>query len=367
MALPVFGRAGGELPLLAVFVGQTPLQSPAASAIQDVDDDGLDDRREDALAEQYAPIVFHGELETSFPLSVESWLDATHLDFVGSTSRRRVVTGPLLQAQLLGHELRAGSTVVSSSRTRSRSKKISFALGNVPEAVRVRPLRPGDWVTYVHSYPNQAEGVTLQYWRAYAWNDARLLGIDIGHGGDWEAVSVHLDATSRPYRTTFLDHTGIVDVSTRVVWEGSHPLVWSEEGGHSSHPDRGKSQSSRWFRHETWTGGAVTRWDGVALGSSGGLRNVGEKSAPRNEQVFIQYSGLWGSVGRLFMTSGYWGPAFNETDAQCESGGSAYRPYLWRRAESAACGRVFIRAWCDGMSALALNVERECHATEDGR
>jgi hypothetical protein len=362
--LPVGERGAGEQTTVRV-----PTIQPARSALatQDVDRDGLDDRREDALAEQFAPIVFRGDRETSFPLSVESWLEATHLLLVGPASRQRVAAGPLTQAQLLGHQVHAGATVVSSSGTRSRSKGISFALENVSVAMRSRALRPDDWVTYVHSYPNEAGGVTLQYWWAYAWNDVRVLGIDMSHGGDWEAVAVHLDAASRPYRTTFLDHTGIVDGRDQVQWEGTHPLVWSEEGSHSNHPDKRGSKSSRWLRHETWSGGTVTRWDTVALGAGGGLRNVGEKSSPRNGQIFIQYSGLWGSPGRLFMTSGYWGPAFNETDARCEDGSSAYRPYLRRRAESAICGRIFIRAWCDGMDPSVLNIDRECHAVDDGR
>ena len=32
-----------------------------------------------------------------------------------------------------------------------------------------------------------------------------------------------------------------------------------------------------------------------------------------NGQVFLQYSGIWGSPGFLFESSGYWNLAFNET------------------------------------------------------
>src|SRR5439155_13326109 len=106
-------------------------------------------------------------------------------------------------------------------------------------------------------------GVTLQYWRAYAWNDARFAGLDVGHGGDWEAVIVHLDASLQPVRTAYLDHTGIVDWGASVRWEATHPLVWSEEGGHSSYPDSRHLRSSRFIRQPTWTGGMVTRWDGT--------------------------------------------------------------------------------------------------------
>src|SRR5262249_4823759 len=115
----------------------------------------------------------------------------------------------------------------------------------------------------------------------------------------------------------------------------------------------------------TWTGGSVLRWDSTVVGPSGGLRNLGEKTRPRNGQLFVQYSGLWGSRGRLFLTSGYWGPAFNETGATCEDGSLAYRSYLRPRAERADCGRIRINAWCDGVDPAKLDTRRECYASAD--
>jgi hypothetical protein len=193
----------------------------------------------------------------------------------------------------------------------------------------------------------------------------RILGIDLSHGGDWEAIAVHLDARLQPARTTYLGHSRIEDVTQSMKWEGTHPLVWSEEGGHSSYPDSRHSQSSRWFRHETWTGGSVTRWDSARVGISGGLRNVGEKTHPRNGQVFVQYTGLWGSRARFFITSGYWGPAFNETDADCDNGVQAYRSYVWPPAERTTCGRIYLKAWCDGADPTRLYLRAECYAASD--
>jgi len=339
--------------------------------LEDNDSDGIDDRLEDGLAERFAPIVYHGELETSFPVSVDWWLERTHLGTIDTTSwpgrTRRVVAGPLRQEQLLNHISPFDGVMVSSSGTRSRGKHVSFFLEDVPKSARPQSIRPEDWVTYVHSYPNESGGITLQYWRAYAWDDARFAGLDVGHGGDWEGIAVQLDSSLKPVKTTYLDHTGIVDWGGSVRWEGTHPLVWSEEGGHSSYPDNRHMRSAKFIRQDTWTGGVVTRWDGTVLGMSGGLLNVGEKSRPRNGQTFVQYSGLWGSPGSLFLTSGYWGPAFNETDAQCADGGPAYKPYLSRRADSSRCGRIYLKAWCDGMKDHPLNRAQECYATDDAR
>lgn len=345
--------------------GGTQTAAAVQPTASDADADGLEDAREDQLAELLAPIVFHGENETAFPTTVEAWLARTHLSTVDTSgSTVRVESGPLHQAVLLGQIASTSGMPVSSSGTRSRGKHLSFFLENVPAEDRSRSPDPSAWVTYVHSYPNEAGGITLQYWRAYTRNDATLLGIDVGHGGDWEAIAVHLDAAQRVRRTTYLDHSRIVDVSASARWTGTHPLVWSEEGGHSSYDGPARLRSQRWYRQETWTGGTVTRWDGVRLGTSGGLRNVGEKTHPRNGQVFIQYSGLWGARRRLFMTSGYWGPAFNETDASCADGSAAYRSYI-RRADNATCAPILLRAWCDGIDGSRLDVRAECHAAAD--
>ena len=122
---------------------------------------------------------------------------------------------------------------------------------------------PKDWITYVHSYSNSLGGITLQYWRAYTWNQAGVLGIDLSHGGDWEGIAVHLNSLLVPEKVAYLEHSEIVYETRRVQWEGNHPLVWSEEGGHSSFPSpHGGGLRSRWTRQETWTGGRVIWWNG---------------------------------------------------------------------------------------------------------
>jgi len=331
----------------------------------DVDEDGLSDALEDALAQRFAPIVFHGEQETTFPTNVDQWLTRTNLFFVGEDGiAQLVVPSPIQQTQLIGYTATVGDLKVASDGGRSRGKRVSFFLGNVAPG-RDKSLRPNDWVTYVHSYPNTLGGITVQYWRAYTRNDASFLGIDLSHGGDWEAIAVHLDRLQQPARVTYLDHAEIVDVTRVVKWEGSHPLVWSEEGSHSSYPDQSHSRSNRWVRHETWTGGTVTKWYSFRVGNSGGLLNIGEKMRPRNGQLFVRYSGLWGARQRLFVTSGYWGPAFNETDATCETGRHAYRSYLKRPAEQVDCGRIRLNAWCDNADPNRLDLGAACFAASD--
>lgn len=135
------------------------------------------------------------------------------------------------------------------------------------------------------------------------------------------------------------------------VENNSHPVVYAEKGGHASFP-RGQRNG---IRQEAWgreNGASVTWHDGRVL-TAGTLLNIGEKTAPLNEQYFIQYSGLWGKPSDFpvpempvyYWSSGYWGPAYNETEMNEGSG--------------------FIKAWGDGAANIekALGNVREFYCT----
>lgn len=341
-----------------------------AGLLTDEDRDGIDDVVEDWLAERFAPIVYHGESETSYPVTVDWWLARTSLSVVDQRGlRKRMVTGPVTQSVLTEQLLCASEEHgLSSELTRSREKEVTYYLENVTPQVRNgQQDDPAAWVTYVHSFSNVIGGVTIQYWRGYTWNDANVSLFDFSHGGDWEGIAVHLNSLLKPEEVSFLDHSGITHEKENVQWEGTHPRVWSEEGGHSSRPDARKMRSSRFISQEAWTSGRVVWWDGSVRGTSGGLVNIGERTNPRNGQTFVKYAGLWGAPRRLFLTSGYWGPAFNETAAECADGTDAYGPGLSHRAESVSCGRIFIRAWCDDMNGHLLDLSLECYPARESR
>ena len=336
--------------------------------VTDEDRDGIDDVCEDWLAERFAPVLHHGDRETNYPVSVDWWLSRTDLSVVDSErNRRRKVSAPIPQMELIEQSLSSGNfDVLSSYETRSRIKEVTFYLENV--ALQFREGQKNEtsgWITYVHSFGNDLGGVTIQYWRCYSWNEANFLGFDFSHGGDWESIAVHLNAHLTADKVSFLDHSGIAYERADVQWEGTHPKVWSEEGDHASYPNSRNLKSSRFIVQETWTSGRVIWCDGLSRGNSGGLVNIGEKTNPRNGQSFVKYSGLWGATKKLFLTSGYWGPAFNETGAQCADASEAYGPTLRPRAKSPDCGKIFMKAWCDGMNRQLIDRNCECYAARE--
>jgi len=323
----------------------------------DADQDGIIDSEEQRLAEQYAPIVVYDKDDANLPASVDWVLQQTRLNYADShiqtihplpfipaivllrvDQSHSVAALPLKQQDLIGHDS-GDAAHIRSDGTRSSRRLHTFVLEDLDGSARVGSLNTHDWITYIHAFRNYYGGVTLQYWRSYAYNtgaQSEPVAID-NHGGDWECVQVVLDNTLKVVNYRLLGHTGIeVRPPDPVQREGDHVIIYSEPGGHASRFSCVPTETSftihrLWLndlnipsntiRQQTWTGGKVS-WPspdwrghigdaGDKITPSGGLVNMGEKMHPLSGQVFVQYSGLWGSLGNMF--SGYWGPAYNET------------------------------------------------------
>jgi hypothetical protein len=205
------------------------------TGVGDGDRDGLADAEEQILAERFAPIVYHSSDESNFPTNVDWFLSKTSLWFYhyANPELRRLVVDKPSQSQLLGNRATDSGDPprdVRSDGTRSDNKLVTFYLRDVAGPYRVGSTDSKGWVTYFHSYRNNVNGVTIQYWRFYAYNDAFN-----DHGGDWEGVHVVLDADLRPSRIGLLQHEKIEYKSfTEFLHEGNHPYIFSEGGGHGS-------------------------------------------------------------------------------------------------------------------------------------
>lgn len=307
----------------------------------DCDKDGILDSLEQTLAEKFAPIIFHDSTEQNMLTNVDEFLLHTSLfiyddecDFPSGDTHKLVKDKPSqndLIEQSFDDNFCGSAGLVKSNCTRSISKQRTYYLKDVNTDFEKGSSDTKSWTTYFHSYKNIYSGITIQYWRFYSFNTGfRLSQFDFSHGGDWESIQVVLDSHLNPIFADLLGHTSI----DRYTWnslnnENDHLLILSKKGSHSSIPYK----NQQGVKQETWTNGKVYQLNGNISGT-GALLNIGEKLHPMNGQVFIQYSGIWGSPGDFYFTSGYWSPSYNETDMNNDN--------------------QFIKAWCNEM----LNAEQ---------
>lgn len=403
-----FGRSFGVGTQSAVTDNQSKLSKICAGVASDpithdIDADSIPDGCEKVLAETFAPIIYHSKLEPNYPANVDWFLKHTHLKFHDSSCApppNETINSPS-QNDLISQRFDRSCNTVEpfiSNGTRSKDKMRTFFLEDVPKDLRRGSDDSREWYTYFHAYPNTTGGVTLQYWRFYAFNTGKtieqgasdylpgiwenlgnspagktvksmLAKVQVGyHGGDWEGIHVVLDGSGEPAVVRLMGHTKIGQVSWKSVpesaKEGNHLKIAAEPGGHASSLYDGKDPE-KYIIQQTWTGGLVRREGGPPT-PSGLLLNVGEREHPLNGQVFIQYSGLWGSPSEVdtilaippgtpnvianllreiriqvyYASSGYWGPAFNETEME---------------------NNGFIKAWCDGRDTLLCG---ECYSAK---
>jgi hypothetical protein len=324
----------------------------------DSDGDGLADACEQVLAERFAPIVYHSSDESNFPTNVDTFLAETRLGFHDDRCPDSfLMTHPSQSDLATPRDVACEGNSFRPDGTRSAGKHRTLFLSDVSDADRAGSPDPHEWTIYFHAYPNDIGGVTVQYWRFYAYNDAAN-----DHGGDWEGLHVILDDSLHARGLRLLTHDTLAEPPLRRFrFEGTHVRVFSEGGGHATRSSgadiaaRGCGFLARrcvvdpddpetFVRQETWTGGIVRGPKGLRS-TTGRLVNLGAKTTPMNGQVFVRYSGLWGSPGVFFGTSGFWGPAYNETSLRADG---------------------FVSAWCEGMSPGSASRE-ECYPRETTR
>jgi hypothetical protein len=257
---------------------------------------------------------------------------------------------------------------------------------NWPTYVHVYPNKWGGiTIQYWHAF-------------AYNAFEGGLGGFFGNHGGDWDAsIQVVLDLNLRPAEVWYSRHAedkpghwfAWDDIH---VYQGTHPIVTIDAGGHAAFADMADRDwywkfgtplavtmgDVAWVGDfanpdsllfgtvwETWEGGRVFQRDlssgGIPMacehhispnpGISGGIINVGEYnpgvkqesslaanqgySSILNGQVFVMYSGRWGSIGDTDLGTGPRGPVFQGWD------GSTYTSWYHDASDQPAYWPVF--------------------------
>ncbi|GAO03929.1 hypothetical protein [Anaeromyxobacter sp. PSR-1] len=256
---------------------------PAAARAADLDRDGLDDALEDALLARFAPVVVLAPDERVRPASAPWLLARAALETAPGPPPR------VLQASALG--ALAALLIPGTEEPGARLRLDAAAQAGSPD--------PADWTAYGHAYRAADGGILLQYWFLYPFNEA-FWAFD--HDGDWEHMTVRLDAAGRPLGAWLARHAD-AQPGPWFGWsalrrEGEHPVVLSARGTHASYasPD----DAPRWERlcPEAEPARAAAAgcplWRPGAPGF-GGVVNMGERGAAR--VAFLAWPGRWGATG----------------------------------------------------------------------
>jgi hypothetical protein len=295
------------------------------------------------LVAKYAPQVIHPASEPNLPTNVDWLLARTTLSVNDAGCRpAQVNAGPATIENLRNatYTSPCDGHIIMASGTRSKSKARTFLLADVSDADKRGSLNTTEWTTYYHAYKNKFGGWSVQYWFCYSFNTGQTVLVQVGyHGGDWEMFQIDFDSSNNPLSVAMTGHTSIDSAPWTSVHltGGTHPVVYAESGGHEMHLT--SSDGGPQIVHPTWPG-SVVFWPGVYPSPPGPLIDLGARLHPL--VGFLNYSGLWGSLGVIFSSSGYWGPAFNETGLGADG---------------------FLTAWCFNIAdpASAESGKRECY------
>jgi hypothetical protein len=255
-----------------------------------------------ALLARYEPVLHMYGADWK-PSAVEPFLAAADLE--------RLTAG---RWQVVRHSPPASALAGGSSRLRLDTRGCTPAVDLDP--CYVRKALPATVYGRVWVSPTASAGIrtVLQYWFFYPLDDWRnsLIRPTLWHmhEGDWEEVSVALDAGDRPLSIACSQHDlGVVrgwkHVPMRV---GSHPVVYAALGSHANYLLAG------FHGHAAIPHVIPTRFSGVPLpepdftssqisyGPSGsapnvlGIVDISEGTAP-----WLSFAGGWGDGGYVLL------------------------------------------------------------------
>jgi hypothetical protein len=182
-----------------------------------------------ALLARYEPIFEQYSVDRK-PSAIEPFLAGADLERLSAGRWRVVRSSPPASALANG-----------STQLRLNTRGCSPAT-NVDSCYRRHPTPPTVYGrVWVAPTASAGIGTVLQYWLFYALDDWRNSPTKPTlwhmHEGDWEEVSVSLDAAGRPLEVAASQH----DLGVRRPWsrveirDGTHPVVYVALGSHANY------------------------------------------------------------------------------------------------------------------------------------
>jgi hypothetical protein len=285
----------------------------------DWDGDGIDDGREQCVLDQNAPLIHLSTKEDRQPTNVDWYLARSTLRFHHNNCSDCSVVGSNVQQWQLaegGHNKKKGvfsgcghknDPVWITQDAFDENHHYFLQLPNSGD--HNGSSNPAEWVVYGHVYPNNIGGVNAQYWLFYAYSDAFTVD---NHQGDWEMVTVQRNSIGGVESVIICAHAECPTYAWwQVQWAGRHPHIWVADGTHASFPDEATCDSAERHWYGDWIDSCDTifgyewyTWAGGRGNNPGrqgwGVRNIGEKGAPLNNQLFTLGNVLWGEKGSRF-------------------------------------------------------------------
>ena len=189
--------------------------------------------QQQALAEQYAPILYFHPDEEHFLQDPNTFIEQSTLrqerDFRGDRELHGLGDVPAGELPDIGPEnADADGQVFLDHREEDLGKGI----------------REGDLGNSRNLYLHDADTNTLTYFFFYSYNDGPpgVLGDRQNHEGDWERITIQLDDDFRPVEVRYGAHNGL-DVSrpwSQAPTEDGRPVVYVGQGSHASLPEPGE-------------------------------------------------------------------------------------------------------------------------------
>ena len=336
-----FDRGGGVFMkfshvLWLLVIGLTlPAWTPVLAV--DQDHDGIQDSEEDFLLNKHAPVVFLHPSEDRWPANVDWFLDHSRFRFHhgGGCDDCQILDRPD-QQQLVSYwhnKKHSWFHIPPCSHYNNREysdrdydSRNAFFVQVLDDDDHHGPSDPSEWTVYGHAYLNKWNGINLQYWFFYPYNEGP---VGFNHEGDWENIIVQLNPDGSIRDAVYYGHgDGRPIAKHNVTWyQQDHPVVMSALGSHASYEnfdscndrffgfgERGcvwytppENAATAWF---TWQGGRPAGAPGY---QGAGVVNVGEKVTGGfdylNGQRFIHFSGHWGEIGIPRLPENFcWGP-----------------------------------------------------------
>jgi hypothetical protein len=147
-------------------------------------------------------------------------------------------------------------------------------------------------------YYEAVEGRFITFWFFYAYNAGPIPGGADNHEGDWERITVKLNANNRATHVAYFQHNGPPEEKKwkDVSKSGTHPIVFSAKGSHASYFTAGK--------HGLGPGGIVKDTTG-----KGEQWRTWQHMQNARAQDWYGFGGAWGEVGNYKDTTGPQGPS----------------------------------------------------------